>query len=40
MAPVFVETLKESKGIQGFLVDFLMGGVSSATAKAAAAPIE
>jgi hypothetical protein len=40
MAPVFVETLKESKGIQGFLVDFLMGGVSSATAKTAAAPIE
>jgi len=30
----------EKKGVQGFMVDFLMGGVSAAVAKTAAAPIE
>ncbi len=38
-APVFVAAPKE-KGLQGFLVDFLMGGVSAAVSKTAAAPIE
>jgi solute carrier family 25 (adenine nucleotide translocator) protein 4/5/6/31 len=39
MAPIFVAAPKE-KGVQGFLVDFLMGGVSAAVSKTAAAPIE
>ncbi|CAM6038900.1 unnamed protein product [Sphagnum compactum] len=38
-APIFVAAPKE-KGVQGFLVDFLMGGVSAAVSKTAAAPIE
>jgi solute carrier family 25 (adenine nucleotide translocator) protein 4/5/6/31 len=38
-APVFVAAPKE-KGLQGFMVDFLMGGVSAAVSKTAAAPIE
>ncbi|CAK9209991.1 unnamed protein product [Sphagnum jensenii] len=39
IAPVFVPAPKE-KGITGFLTDFLMGGVSAAVSKTAAAPIE
>jgi solute carrier family 25 (adenine nucleotide translocator) protein 4/5/6/31 len=39
IAPVFVPAPKE-KGISGFLTDFLMGGVSAAVSKTAAAPIE
>jgi len=36
---VFVPAPAE-KGLQGFMVDFLMGGVSAAVSKTAAAPIE
>ncbi|GMY10145.1 adp,atp carrier protein 3, mitochondrial [Fagus crenata] len=39
LSPVFVEAPSE-KGVKGFLVDFLMGGVSAAVSKTAAAPIE
>ncbi|CAM6014515.1 unnamed protein product [Sphagnum balticum] len=39
IAPVFVPAPKE-KGFQGFMTDFLMGGVSAAVSKTAAAPIE
>ncbi|KAG6783392.1 hypothetical protein POTOM_012839 [Populus tomentosa] len=38
-APVFVQAPSE-KGLPGFAVDFLMGGVSAAVSKTAAAPIE
>ena len=38
-SPVFVQAPKE-KGFSGFFIDFLMGGVSAAVAKTAAAPIE
>lgn len=38
-SPVFVQAPSE-KGVKGFLVDFLMGGVSAAVSKTAAAPIE
>jgi len=31
---------KDNKGVQGFVIDFLMGGVSAAVSKTAAAPIE
>nr|XP_028945222.1 ADP,ATP carrier protein 1, mitochondrial-like [Malus domestica] len=37
--PVFVQAPKE-KGFSGFAIDFLMGGVSAAVSKTAAAPIE
>jgi solute carrier family 25 (adenine nucleotide translocator) protein 4/5/6/31 len=39
IAPVFVPAPKE-KGFKGFMTDFLMGGVSAAVSKTAAAPIE
>lgn len=39
LSPVFVQAPSE-KGVRGFLVDFLMGGVSAAVSKTAAAPIE
>lgn len=39
VSPVFVQAPSE-KGVKGFLVDFLMGGVSAAVSKTAAAPIE
>lgn len=38
-SPVLVQAPKE-KGAAGFMVDFLMGGVSAAVSKTAAAPIE
>lgn len=38
-SPVFVQAPSE-KGFAGFAVDFLMGGVSAAVSKTAAAPIE
>ncbi|KZV50308.1 ADP,ATP carrier protein, mitochondrial [Dorcoceras hygrometricum] len=38
-APVFVQAPSE-KGIKHFAIDFLMGGVSAAVSKTAAAPIE
>lgn len=38
-SPVFVQAPAE-KGFVGFAVDFLMGGVSAAVSKTAAAPIE
>ncbi|KAK6937113.1 Mitochondrial substrate/solute carrier [Dillenia turbinata] len=38
-SPVFVAAPKE-KGFAGFAIDFLMGGVSAAVSKTAAAPIE
>lgn len=37
---VLVEAPAEEKGVAGFAVDFLMGGVSAAVSKTAAAPIE
>ncbi|XP_010257291.1 PREDICTED: ADP,ATP carrier protein 1, mitochondrial [Nelumbo nucifera] len=37
--PIFVQAPKE-KGFSGFAIDFLMGGVSAAVSKTAAAPIE
>jgi hypothetical protein len=37
---VFVAAAPKEKGVQGFLIDFLMGGVSAAVSKTAAAPIE
>ncbi|XP_047334191.1 ADP,ATP carrier protein-like [Impatiens glandulifera] len=39
LSPVFVQAPSE-KGISGFMIDFLMGGVSAAVSKTAAAPIE
>lgn len=39
LSPVFVQAPAE-KGLSGFMVDFLMGGVSAAVSKTAAAPIE
>ncbi|GJY50003.1 ADP,ATP carrier protein, mitochondrial [Tanacetum coccineum] len=40
-SPVFVQAQAPSeKGLAGFAVDFLMGGVSAAVSKTAAAPIE
>ncbi|KAL6958256.1 ADP/ATP carrier protein [Sarracenia purpurea var. burkii] len=38
-SPVFVQAPSE-KGFAGFAIDFLMGGVSAAVSKTAAAPIE
>lgn len=38
-SPVFVQAPSE-KGLAGFAIDFLMGGVSGAVSKTAAAPIE
>ncbi|THG04338.1 hypothetical protein TEA_018030 [Camellia sinensis var. sinensis] len=38
-SPVFVQAPAE-KGLAGFAIDFLMGGVSAAVSKTAAAPIE
>lgn len=38
-SPVFVQAPKE-KGFASFAIDFLMGGVSAAVSKTAAAPIE
>ncbi|KAI5063059.1 hypothetical protein GOP47_0022183 [Adiantum capillus-veneris] len=38
--PVFVATPVEKRGARGFAIDFLMGGVSAAISKTAAAPIE
>ncbi|OVA02575.1 Mitochondrial carrier protein [Macleaya cordata] len=38
-SPVFVQAPAE-KGFGGFMIDFLMGGVSAAVSKTAAAPIE
>jgi len=38
-SPVFVQAPAE-KGLTGFAIDFLMGGVSAAVSKTAAAPIE
>nr|KAJ0225949.1 hypothetical protein LSAT_V11C100026450 [Lactuca sativa] len=38
-SPVFVQAPSE-KGMAGFAIDFLMGGVSAAVSKSAAAPIE
>ncbi|EYU46271.1 hypothetical protein MIMGU_mgv1a0080301mg, partial [Erythranthe guttata] len=38
-SPVFVQAPQE-KGFVGFAIDFLMGGVSAAVSKTAAAPIE
>ncbi|KAL0011535.1 hypothetical protein SO802_006643 [Lithocarpus litseifolius] len=38
-SPVFVQAPKE-RGFSGFVIDFLMGGVSAAVSKTAAAPIE
>lgn len=37
--PIFIQAPSE-KSLSGFLVDFLMGGVSAAVSKTAAAPIE
>nr|DAD22843.1 TPA_asm: hypothetical protein HUJ06_024306 [Nelumbo nucifera] len=39
LSPVFVQAPSE-KGFGGFVIDFLMGGVSAAVSKTAAAPIE
>ncbi|KAH6823655.1 ADP/ATP carrier 2 [Perilla frutescens var. hirtella] len=39
VSPIFVQSPSE-KGFAGFAVDFLMGGVSAAVSKTAAAPIE
>jgi len=38
-SPVFAQAPAE-KGLSGFAIDFLMGGVSAAVSKTAAAPIE
>lgn len=38
-SPVFAQAPAE-KGLAGFAIDFLMGGVSAAVSKTAAAPIE
>lgn len=39
VSPVYVPAPSE-KGVKGFMIDFLMGGVSAAVSKTAAAPIE
>lgn len=39
VSPICVQAPAE-KGLQGFAIDFLMGGVSAAVSKTAAAPIE
>ncbi|KAJ7957444.1 ADP,ATP carrier protein mitochondrial-like [Quillaja saponaria] len=39
LSPIIVQAPSE-KGATGFLIDFLMGGVSAAVSKTAAAPIE
>lgn len=39
LSPIFVQAPKE-KGAKGFWIDFMMGGVSAAISKTAAAPIE
>ncbi|CAK7322746.1 unnamed protein product [Dovyalis caffra] len=39
VSPIFVAAPSE-KGAKGFMIDFLMGGVSAAVSKTAAAPIE
>ncbi|KAK1259574.1 hypothetical protein QJS04_geneDACA010310 [Acorus gramineus] len=39
MSPVFIPAPSE-KGLAGFAIDFLMGGVSAAVSKTAAAPLE
>lgn len=39
LSPIFVQAPSE-KGATGFMIDFLMGGVSAAVSKTAAAPIE
>lgn len=39
-SPVFVAAPMEKKGFYAFAVDFMMGGVSAAVSKTAAAPIE
>ncbi|GLJ12821.1 hypothetical protein SUGI_0198360 [Cryptomeria japonica] len=39
ISPVYVPAPSE-KGVKGFMIDFLMGGVSAAVSKTAAAPIE
>lgn len=39
LSPIFVQAPAE-KGVSGFMIDFLMGGVSAAVSKTAAAPIE
>ncbi|KAF7152208.1 hypothetical protein RHSIM_Rhsim01G0191100 [Rhododendron simsii] len=39
VSPVFVQAPSE-KGLAGFAIDFLMGGVSAAVSKTASAPIE
>lgn len=38
-SPIFIQAPAE-KGLSGFAIDFLMGGVSGAVSKTAAAPIE
>ncbi|KAK6919619.1 Mitochondrial substrate/solute carrier [Dillenia turbinata] len=40
VSPIWVQAPKEEKGFEAFMVDFLMGGVSAAVSKTAAAPIE
>ena len=39
LSPIFAHAPAE-KGAKGFMIDFLMGGVSAAVSKSAAAPIE
>ena len=39
LPPIFAQAAAE-KGAKGFMIDFLMGGVSAALSKSAAAPIE
>ena len=39
LSPIFAQAPAE-KGAKGFMIDFLMGGVSAAVSKSAAAPIE
>ncbi|XP_043721269.1 ADP,ATP carrier protein 1, mitochondrial-like isoform X2 [Telopea speciosissima] len=40
MSPVMMVQAPAEKGAAGFIIDFLMGGVSAAVSKTAAAPIE
>uniref|UniRef100_A0A8R7UX10 ADP/ATP translocase n=1 Tax=Triticum urartu TaxID=4572 RepID=A0A8R7UX10_TRIUA len=39
-SPLFANAPPEKKGVKNFAIDFLMGGVSAAVSKTAAAPIE
>jgi solute carrier family 25 (adenine nucleotide translocator) protein 4/5/6/31 len=39
-SPIFANAPAEKKGVKNFAIDFLMGGVSAAVSKTAAAPIE